>query len=277
MSHVAPSGYVRMAVKWLANAAALAAADACGELRGRPGFPAPRASGNHPLYARAAGAAYVVEPTSLRGQRQMFVPGRDIPRRVVGVVPIAAAQCVDRAGAPQQSQSAIGARNACARPKRPSTPRRENSFRSFKPTSIRRASAPPRRSLRSRLTARQIFNLVHRAAAGVVHVRRLGAQSAHGRIAAGAGRHPALSGRGGLSHADRQSRGRGDHRSLAARPDRRHRTDHRDQYQDARNHPAPVQCRLRQSQRRGAAGGGAGAGQERHCRRCARRWRSSAT
>ncbi len=48
----------------------------------------------------------------------------------------------------------------------------------------------------------------------------LGSQSAHGRIASGAGRHAALPGRGGLPHSHVQPDGRSDHRRLAARTDR---------------------------------------------------------
>ena len=52
--------------------------DACDELRRRAGLPPPRRAGNHPLYARAVGT-HTSSTDVASGQRQVFLPGRDIP------------------------------------------------------------------------------------------------------------------------------------------------------------------------------------------------------
>ena len=85
--------------------------------------------------------------------------------------------------AAQQSQSAIGAGDAARRARKPSTRRKANTFRwsqaNFNPT----RAADVGVAVAGACVRRQHLQSLYRAGAGVVHVRRLGPQSAHGRIA----------------------------------------------------------------------------------------------
>ena len=171
------------------------------------------------------------------------------------------AQRIDRACAAKQSKPAIGAGDAARRRRRTVYAQEGKYFplvaANFNPTRQRtslRAVARPR-------FGRQHLRSRYRAIDRLLHVRRLGPQPAHGRIAGGACRRATLSGRSGLSFAHRRTWSvAADHRSLAARTDRCHVEIIADQHQNARHAAAPVGRRLRQSQRSRRAGSRAGAG-----------------
>ncbi len=138
---------------------------------------------------------------------------------MVDAVQIAGAQRTGRAGAAKQSEPAIGTGDAARREGNRLRPGGQilsagrGQLQSDAPAHLRRALAGAR-------LRRQPLRSRYRASDGVVQLRHLGPQSAHGRIARGAGRRAALSGRSGLSIADIECRGRRHHRSVAARSDR---------------------------------------------------------
>ena len=195
-----------------------------------------------PVHPRAARPANVIGRCRCRPEPAFHRRPR-YPQGMVGGVQVAGAQRADRASARQQSQPAIdhgdAARRAAGglRPARQILSAGAGQFQSdAQPDSgFAHAGAGVRR---------QHLQSLYRAAAGLLHVRRLGPQSARGGIAAGARRRATLRGRGGLSRADIERRGRGDHRGLAARRDRGDRSVDRDQQQNARPPQAPARHRL---------------------------------
>ncbi len=85
-------------------------------------------------------------------------------------------------------------------------------------------------------TAANPFNL-YTAQVGVAYTFDVwGLNRREVEVAQGAGRQPALPGRGGLPHADVKRGDRGHHRGVAARADRGHQRADRRQHQDARHH-----------------------------------------
>ena len=251
--------------------------DAFDELRGRSGFPPSCRARGHPLHQGAAGPANRPRPMRRPASRSVSSQGRDIPQEWWALFKSPALNALIERVAAKQSQPAIGAGDAARRASKPFTPRRASSSRSSRPISIRRASGPPLRSLRSPLPA-PAFSISTprrcwcptRSTSGASIGARWSRSQAHGR-------HAALPGRGGLPRADVERRGRSHHRGVAARPDRRHQSAHRDQYAKCSTRcsaswtpampTAATWPRRRPRWRR----------PRRRCRRCARRWRSSAT
>ena len=135
------------------------------------------------------------------GRPQRFVEGRDIPQEWWALFKSPALNALVERALQQQSRSAVGLGHVARGARKRSRPRRASISPWSRPISIRRASAPRPRSRRSRLPAPTSSDLVYRAGSGVLHIRRLGPQPARGRSAAGAGRHAALPGRGGLPDA----------------------------------------------------------------------------
>ena len=183
--------------------------DAVGELRGRTGLRSSCRTRNHPLYPRAARPANIIGRCRRRPE-PAFHRGSRYPQGMVGGVQVAHAQRADRASARQQSQPAIGHGNAARRAAGGLRPARQilsagtGQFQSDaqSDSGFAHAGAGVRR---------QYLQSLYRAAAGLLYVRRLGPQSARGGIAAGARRRATLRGRGGLSRADIERRGRDDH------------------------------------------------------------------
>ncbi len=233
--------------------------DAFGKLRGRTGFRSSRRARNHPLHPRAARPADVVGRCRRRPASALH-RGPRYPEGMVGDVQVARAQCADRASARQQSQSAIDAGDTargtasglCAGGQVLSVG--AGQFQSI-------ARADGGFAVAGNCVRRYRLQSLYGSGAGLLHVRRLGPQSARGGIAAGARRRATLRGRGGLSGADIERGGRGDHRGLAARRDRGHQSVDRDQRQNARPPPAPAGQGLKQRQRCRRTGSGAGASQ----------------
>ena len=166
--------------------------DAVGELRGRTGFRSSRRARDHPLHPRAARPAHIVGRCRRR-PAPAFHRGPRYPAGMVGAVQVARAQRADRASARQQSQSAIGAGDAARRAAGGLRAGRQILPAGRRPISIRSRAADRGFAVAGPGLRRQHLQSLYRAAAGLLHVRRLGPQSAHGRIAAGAGRRAALS------------------------------------------------------------------------------------
>ena len=194
------------------------------------------------------------------GQPQRFAKGRDVPARWWARFKSPALNAlIERALDNNPTlQSAI----ATLRAAREQVYAQEGKFfplvqANFNPTYQRTSTRPDA----DPGIGRQHLRAPYRAGRGIVYPRRLGSQPPHRRVADGAGRRAALSGRGGLSDAHRERGARRHYRGLAARPDRRHQRAHRHQHQDARRVPPAARSGLHQPQRSGGAGSRPGAGQ----------------
>ena len=205
-----------VAVRWLsAGTTALAAMTLLASCAVGPDFVHPAAP-EITRYTREPLAPQTSSADVAAGQRQRFIAGRDIPKEWWAVFKSPALNAlIERSLANNPNlQSAMATLRAAQagglRARRQVLPAGAGQFQSD-------AQSDPGFAYAGAGVRRQHLQSLHRAAAGLLHVRCLGPQSARGGIAAGARRRATLRGRGRLSGADIERRGRGHHRGVAAR------------------------------------------------------------
>ena len=260
-----------ISARWFSAApTALAAVTLLSSCAVGPDFRAPAAP-EITRYTREPLASRTSAADATGGQPQQFEPGRDIPQQWWTLFKSPALNALIEQSL--QNNPTLQSAMATLRASQAGGLRAGGQVLSARPGQLQSDPAADFRCACRRFPSSNasIFDLDTAQVAGLVHFRRLGPQSAHGGIAPGDGRHATLPGRGRLPDADREHSRRRDHRSLLARPDRRHQRVDRDQHQNARYPAASIECRLRQSQRRGGARSRAWPKRKRRCRRCARR------